>query len=82
MLKRALRRVWCWLTGGHRYKDADLVVHYDELHMEYHFSNACVKCGADVSVRIPEECIIKADTAYKQWEESCAMHCGERKMNE
>lgn len=34
----------CWLTGGHRYSDANLTVYTDPKTDEFVFQNYCVKC--------------------------------------
>lgn len=34
----------CWLTGGHRYSDANLTVYTDYKTDELVFQNFCVKC--------------------------------------
>lgn len=38
-----LKRIKCFLTGGHRYSDSNLQVIHDTT--GYHFVNHCVKCG-------------------------------------
>lgn len=43
--KKWLKKVWCFLTGGHEYDVESLHSHYDPSAEEYTFRNCCVKCG-------------------------------------
>lgn len=52
-----LKRLWCWLTCGHRYADATLQCSYDEIEKSYKSRNHCAKCGALKEWEIPAELI-------------------------
>lgn len=42
----------CWLTGGHKYSDLNLMIHTDHETDEAVFENICIKCGKPFETRI------------------------------
>ena len=50
-----MNKIFCFLTGGHRYADINLKVRYDQVHRGYHISNNCVKCNHYYSFFCPDE---------------------------
>lgn len=65
-----LRRIKCFLTGGHRYSDSNLQVIHDTT--GYHFVNHCVKCGKVNAAFMSEK------TMQRHIEEDCAVFGKER----
>lgn len=57
-LKQLCRRAWCWLTGGHRYKDVNLVSYHNPFDEKFYFGNRCVKCGEFKTWDVPAEAIL------------------------
>ena len=49
---------FCWLTGGHRYKDNNIMIHTDHETDEAIFTNYCIKCGKKVETRIAWKCLL------------------------
>lgn len=43
---------FCWLTGGHKYADSNLMIHTDHETDEAVFENICIKCGKPFETRI------------------------------
>lgn len=44
-MNKLLRKIWCWLTGGHRYEDRNLESYHFPNDGVTCFRNVCVKCG-------------------------------------
>ena len=44
-MRAKMNRLKCFLSGGHRYSDANLISYKDERKGAYVFCNFCVKCG-------------------------------------
>lgn len=40
-----MNRLFCWLTGGHKYDDSNLETAYIPQRDVYLLSNHCIKCG-------------------------------------
>ena len=57
-LKRWLRRLWCGLTGGCTYSDANIHSYHDEFNETYRFRNRCLKCGKMVKWEVPVASIL------------------------
>lgn len=47
-----LKRIKCFLTGGHRYRDMNMMTIHDTT--GYHFINHCEKCGKVYATFLPE----------------------------
>lgn len=56
-----MNRLFCWLTGGHRYNDGNLVTHTDHKTRYTGLSNHCIKCGKRYSYLIDTEKLIQAE---------------------
>ena len=56
-LKRWCKRAWCWLTGGHRYKDITLVSYHNPFDEKFYFGNHCIKCEKFNTWEVPAESI-------------------------
>ena len=56
--KKWLKKLWCFLTGGHAYSDLTLHAHYNEERMVYVFRNRCAKCGKPDRWEVPAEQIL------------------------
>lgn len=52
-------KLFCRLTGGHRYKDTTLVSYHCQATDEFWFANFCEKCGTFKSWTVPAEAILK-----------------------
>lgn len=52
------KKVWCWLTGGHRYSDFTMVCRYNSLTGEYIFRNRCEKCGKPIERKFVAEHVL------------------------
>lgn len=57
-IKTKMNRLCCFLTGGHRYEDQNLICCSEPLSDDYIIRNSCVKCGKQYEVRIPEKCVM------------------------
>lgn len=51
-----MKRLRCFLTGGHRYSDINLCGRV--VGNEIVYTNICVKCGKKYEVRLPKSAII------------------------
>lgn len=58
-LKRWLKKLWCFLTGGHIYADINLQCCRDEANMMLRYRNRCCKCGKADEWEIPMENILQ-----------------------
>lgn len=56
--KKWLKKLWCKLTGGHRYSGLTLHAHYVPERKVYVFRNCCAKCGAWDKWEVPEDNIL------------------------
>lgn len=55
-----LRRIKCWITGGHKFKPLDMAVKYVRSRDEFVFWRECTKCGKVYFDAIPAEWIRRA----------------------
>ena len=55
-----MKRFICWLTGGHIYHDADLMVRIDDFARKIIFKNHCLKCGKVFRIDMPKEIFDRA----------------------
>lgn len=53
-----MNKIICFLTGGHRYKSADLECKFDDDGV-VRFVNHCDKCGKIYEVSIPQTSILR-----------------------
>ena len=60
-LKRWLKKLWCFLTCGHRFADKNLVSCYEPRTRMYTMRNHCVKCGERYVCEIPQEYLLRFD---------------------
>lgn len=51
-------RLFCRLTGGHKYKNETLVSYHCPITEEFWFGNFCAKCGTVKQWTIPAEAIL------------------------
>ena len=56
-LKRWLKKVWCWLSGGHTYADINLETHRVPEHRMTCFRNKCLKCGESYVFAVNDEAL-------------------------
>ena len=56
-----MNKVFCLLTGGHRYADMNLQSVYNPYTRQSLLVNRCVKCGKTFTVTIDTDEIIKRD---------------------
>lgn len=58
-----MNKFFCWLTGGHKYADKNLLVCRDKsINLnQYSFSNRCVKCGKRYIFNLDLDRLIKAE---------------------
>ena len=54
-----MNRITCFLTGGHRYKSADLECKFDDDEGMVRFINHCNKCGKIYEVSVPQISILR-----------------------
>lgn len=54
-----MNKICCFLTGGHRYKDSDLEVKFNDDECTVTFSNRCNKCGNLIEVTVPQNSILR-----------------------
>jgi hypothetical protein len=57
-LKQWLKRLLCFITGGHTYADINLQSCCDEANMMVRYRNRCCKCGKAEEWEIPMENIL------------------------
>ena len=55
-----MKRLFCWLTGGHKYNDANLTCAYDSFIGAF-VRNRCVKCGKEYIGLIDLKAILEKD---------------------
>lgn len=55
MLRDKLRRIKCWITGGHVYNPLDRAVKYVRYRDEFVIWGECTKCGKVYRDKIPAE---------------------------
>ena len=60
MLRDKLRRIKCWITGGHEFKPLDKAVKFVRYNDEFVIWHECAKCGKVCYDTIPAEWIRKA----------------------
>ena len=53
-----MNRFFCFLTGGHKYKDSTLEVRFDDDNGTVTFANHCDKCGKPTETTLPQSSII------------------------
>ena len=56
-----VRRLLCWITGGHKYADKNLRTLYDQEDRKSLMWNYCVKCGIAYLFKINTDEIVKRD---------------------
>ena len=56
-----MNKLMCFLTGGHRYSDANVVSTYQEHSKTVLLKNRCVKCGAIITAEIDTDKILAED---------------------
>ena len=56
-----MKRLWCWLTGGHRYSDANLESLYNPYTEQTVLSNRCVKCGKGIAITVDTHTLVKRE---------------------
>lgn len=56
-----LRRLLCWITGGHKYADMNLKTYYDTENGKSLMWNYCVKCGTAYLFKINTDEIVKRE---------------------
>lgn len=64
---KKIKKVFCFLTGGHRYKDENMKVTEIKKGTEYIFENYCCKCGKRMVHIIDIEDILNGLRNYKFW---------------
>jgi len=47
-----VNKIFCWLTGGHKYQATNLIIYTDYGTDEAVFMDTCVKCSAPHETRI------------------------------
>ena len=56
-----MNRLFCWLTGGHRYDDKNLKTYYNPNTRKSFMWNYCTKCGIAYLSKIDTGEIVKRD---------------------
>lgn len=56
-----MNKLFCFLTGGHKYKDKDLIVTDICIERKFVFENKCIKCG-----KIRKDSL-DYDQVFKEW---------------
>lgn len=56
-----MNRLFCWLTGGHRYNDGNLVTYTDPKTRYTGLSNHCIKRGKRYAFLIDTKKLIQAE---------------------
>ena len=56
-----MNKVFCWITGGHRYADMNLESAYNPYTGQSLLVNRCVKCGKKIIATIDTKKIIERD---------------------
>lgn len=54
-----MNKIICFMTGGHRYKSADLECKFDDDEGMVRFINHCDKCGKIYEASIPQTSILR-----------------------
>ena len=66
------KRIKCFLSGGHRYADINMLMLKDPYKPQYIFTNNCVKCGKAITVRVSKKAldsILEADLRRRRAED-------------
>lgn len=53
-----MNRLFCWLTGGHKYSATTLVSYHNRFNETFYFGNRCEKCGKFSTWDVPAESIL------------------------
>lgn len=61
-----MNRFFCWLTGGHIYHDATLMVTRNPLSRKTVFKNHCLKCGKEYKFEIDFDPILAREIEYEK----------------
>ena len=62
-----IRRIWCWITGGHRYADINLEsCSFPEQDTTY-FRNFCVKCGKSDTWAVSTKALYDVEHPHKKF---------------
>lgn len=56
-LKWWFKRFWCWITGGHIYKDINWKTEHFPEHCVTCFCNKCLKCGKSKVIAVKDEAL-------------------------
>ena len=60
-LKRWFKKLWCFLTGGHRFADKNLVSCYEPRTRMHTFRTHCVKCGERYVLEVEHKDMLNFD---------------------
>lgn len=61
-----MNRFLCWLTGGHIYHDATLMVRRNPMNRKTVFQNHCLKCGKEYKFEADIDPIIEREIEYEK----------------
>ena len=61
-----MKPFFCWLTGGHIYHDANLMVTRNEFSRKTIFENHCLRCGNVYKFEIDIDPIIAREIEYEK----------------
>ena len=54
-----MNKIFCFITGGHKYKSSELEVKFDDDNGIAKFTNRCSKCGKVSEVVVPQSILLR-----------------------
>ena len=61
-----MKPFFCWLTGGHIYHDANLMVKRNPYSRKTEFKNHCLKCGKECKFELNFDLIMEREIEYEK----------------